>query len=276
MGRPLKEGLDYFPLDVTLDDKIELLEADYGVAGFGIYIKLLQKIYANGYFIDWQEDNIKLFAKKTNMEMELIMKIIYVCFKRNLFSKEKFDKYQILTSHGIQKRYIKILKDAKRNKTTMIEEYSLLSTNLNDDIPKYIKLNSEEIPINSELSTQSKVKESKGKKSNTVDDIDDFFESIWELYPNKKGKNSVKTTKRKELYKIGDEIKKCIDRYVSYVKTEHQNGFKELRYKDGSTFFNSGYIDYLDENFDEVEYTEKTIAEPICFYEFDDGFGEVE
>lgn len=74
-----------------------------------------------------------------------------------------------------------------------------------------------------------------------------FFESIWELYPSKKGKASISDAKKKVLYSIGfDTIKNCIDRYVK-DKEEWRP------YKDGSTFFNSGYVDYLDENYVQAE-----------------------
>ena len=43
MPRPQKEGLDYFPLDVTFfsDPKIKILKARYGVDGIAVYIYLL-------------------------------------------------------------------------------------------------------------------------------------------------------------------------------------------------------------------------------------------
>jgi len=72
-----------------------------------------------------------------------------------------------------------------------------------------------------------------------------FFEAIWERYPNKKGKGSVSDRQKEKLFQIGlAEINRCIERYV---KTK-----EEWRaWKDGSTFFNTGYVDYLDVNFQE-------------------------
>ena len=43
----MKSGIDYFPLDVTLNDKFELIEAEFGLIGFAVVIKLLQKIYGS-------------------------------------------------------------------------------------------------------------------------------------------------------------------------------------------------------------------------------------
>ena len=70
-----------------------------------------------------------------------------------------------------------------------------------------------------------------------------FFEKIWSLYPNKKGKGQISDSKKRELYEIGlDTLKTCIDRYKK-SKEDWQ------KWQHGSTFFNSGYIDYLDENY---------------------------
>jgi hypothetical protein len=56
MARPKKQGLEYFPLDVTMDDKVQLIEAKHGIIGFGILIKMYQKIYSEGYYYSWEEE----------------------------------------------------------------------------------------------------------------------------------------------------------------------------------------------------------------------------
>ena len=78
-------------------------------------------------------------------------------------------------------------------------------------------------------------------------DISTFYENIWKLYPNKRGKGGVSDTQKKKLYKIGfDQIARCIDRFKRDM--EHMGRDKDkIMY--GSTFFNSGYVDYLDENY---------------------------
>ena len=76
--------------------------------------------------------------------------------------------------------------------------------------------------------------------------IDAFFESIWQLYPIKKGKGQVSDSKRRTLYAIGyEQIEKAIDRYLQELKKDEE----WRKPQNGSTFFNSGYVDYLDENF---------------------------
>ena len=82
---------------------------------------------------------------------------------------------------------------------------------------------------------------------NNTKDIYVFFENIWNSYPVKKGKGSISDSQKKKLYKIGyQEIRRAVDRYVSEQK---ENGTDIKFYKNGSTFFNSGYVDYLDENY---------------------------
>lgn len=81
--------------------------------------------------------------------------------------------------------------------------------------------------------------------------IVDFFEKAWKLYPRKEGKGSVSKTQKKKLYDLGDEFIRCIERYVQ-KRTGEDSKYTQM----GSTFFNSGYVDYLDKN-----YNQKT--EPI-------------
>ena len=76
-------------------------------------------------------------------------------------------------------------------------------------------------------------------------DADEFFEAVWLLYPNKKGKGRISDAKKKILYLIGiEEMTRAIDRYKRGLKKETWR-----KPQDGSTFFNSGYVDYLDENY---------------------------
>lgn len=93
----------------------------------------------------------------------------------------------------------------------------------------------------------SKTEKPKPKSNDNL--YNENFEKLWKLYPNKKGKAQVSNTKKKEIYKLGDEFERCISRYKEDVEAQRKNGFKELNYKNGSTFFRSGYVDYLDENY---------------------------
>ena len=82
--------------------------------------------------------------------------------------------------------------------------------------------------------------------------INDDFETLWKLYPRKEGKGQVSPTQKEKIFKIGiEEMTRAVQRFITAKKDTEK---KFLPY--GSTFFNSGYVDYLDANFTEPEKTD--------------------
>lgn len=74
---------------------------------------------------------------------------------------------------------------------------------------------------------------------------EEFFERAWQYYPNKRGKAQVSDKSKERLMSHGwDNVKRAIDRYLEDLKKDEWR-----QAQNGSTFFNSGYIDYLDENY---------------------------
>ena len=127
MARPLKEGLDYFSLDCYMDSKIKLIQAEYGLKGFAIVVKLWQMIYReHGYYSEWNDEKALLFAYEecSDCGVKLLNEIVETCFRRDIFSEKLFRKYRILTSSGIQKRYF--LAVDRRRKNEVKEEYLLV------------------------------------------------------------------------------------------------------------------------------------------------------
>ena len=97
-----------------------------------------------------------------------------------------------------------------------------------------------------QATTESEYEDENDNENTTKKDVNTFFDSIWKLYPEKKGKASISDKTKNKLFNIGFEVlSTCIDRYKNYIKETGYN------YKNGSTFFNSGYVDYLDENYEE-------------------------
>lgn len=148
MARPQKEGLDYFPLDVDIDqdDKIALIEAQHGIEGFGVVIKLFMKIYSNGYYYAWTEKEMLLFKKRVNVDINLINEIINDCARWGLFDKNLFEQHKVLTSKGIQRRY---LKAAERRQSVQIEKEYLLLDGI--EVNDYKNLVIVDINYNSEV-----------------------------------------------------------------------------------------------------------------------------
>ena len=126
MARPPKKGLDYFPLDCHIDTKLRIVIALFGLPGFAIVLMLWQRIYGEeGYYIEWNEDYGRLFSLENNADYDIVSKVVDECLKRDIFSQEKFQKYSILTSNGIQKRYLMMTE--KRTGTSILDDYALLN-----------------------------------------------------------------------------------------------------------------------------------------------------
>lgn len=162
MARPTKQGVDYFSLDVNMDSKVRFIEVRFGLEGFAILIKLLQQIYSFGYWYPFNNDEKMLFAYDINVDINLINDIINEAITRDLFDKDLYEKYEILTSKGIQKRYQDIVK--RRKDVEVVKEYLLI----NGDFGVNANIIEVNVNINQEnayKSTQSKVKETKVKES---------------------------------------------------------------------------------------------------------------
>jgi hypothetical protein len=168
LARPIKEGLDYFPLDwdIDEDDKICLITAELGEPAFGRLIKILAKIYHDGgYYKKWDEETEMLFASRKGIPLEELRILINTALKRDFFDPGIYGKYRVLTSPGIQKRYIEIVK--KRKEIFIISELYLLGNKppINDRITL---INAPETLVNSTFSTQRKEKKSKEKNSSRI------------------------------------------------------------------------------------------------------------
>ena len=87
-----------------------------------------------------------------------------------------------------------------------------------------------------------------------------MFEELWLLYPVKKGKGQVSLSAKKRIAKVGiDEMRRAIDRY----KAELAKDADWRKPQNGSTFFNSGYVDYLDGNYEPQTTTNSNIDESM-------------
>lgn len=60
------KGIDYFPFSINFfeDNKIALLEAEFGSDGVVVILKLLSRIYRGGFYCHWEDDDCLLFARK--------------------------------------------------------------------------------------------------------------------------------------------------------------------------------------------------------------------
>lgn len=160
----MKSGIEYFPLDCQLDDKFELIEAEFGLTGFAVVVKLLQKIYAGqGYYCEWTNEVALLFGKKIGLGGNAVSEIVEASIRRGIFDRKLYEEYSILTSKGIQERYLEAV--SRRKKVEVKKEYLLLNCVQNY---KHVDISSENVYINQKnayILKQSKVEESRVKES---------------------------------------------------------------------------------------------------------------
>ena len=159
-----KSGIDYFPLDFTLNAKFELIEAEFGLTGFGVVVHLLQEIYGKaGYYIEWTEEVALLFARKVGLGGSVVSEIIEASIRRGMFDKEKYDKYHVLTSKGIQERYF----EAVSRRKTLEVDYNILLVDVAQILPN-VYISAKNVNIfskNADIERQSKVEKSRVEKS---------------------------------------------------------------------------------------------------------------
>ena len=158
MGRKFKEGLDYFELDCQLDDKIKLIQAEFGLKGFAVVVKLFQRIYGErGYYCEWNEDTILMFMSENGLGSEnksLIQGITEACIRRGLFSDKLYNEYGILTSHGIQERYVNAV--SRRESVKMEKAYLLVDVVRNNISVDRNKINVSRNEGNADRNVQSR------------------------------------------------------------------------------------------------------------------------
>lgn len=124
------------------------------------------------------------------------------------------------------------------------------------DDPKQIPNKSQPIP-NLFPTIEKEKEEEKGNNKNTMRKSDALalFERLWKLYPLKRGKGQVSESAKIRLLSIGEEeLMRCIDRYKSDLKNEAWR-----KPQNGSTFFNNGYVDYLDENYEKPKLDTRSV-----------------
>lgn len=163
----MKSGIDYFPLECRLDDKMKLIKAEFGITGRAIIVDLWCKIYAEeGYYCVWDSEVALLFSQEEGVGGKVVSEVVNSAIKRGIFDAEKYAKYGILTSRGIQKRYF----EATSRRISVEAKKEYLCFNVAEKY-KNVYILGENVCRNGEnvcRNEQSKVKESKEEYSKEV------------------------------------------------------------------------------------------------------------
>lgn len=135
MARTPTDELKYYSRDVRQQENEQYIEAVHGITGFYVLEKLRMHIYgaAGGYYCLFNKLHKHLFCKNNgNIPIETLEAILQDCFLPDveLFDLCLYEKYNILTSAGIQKRWKKVVQDAGRTNTTIKPDYCLIKQEL--------------------------------------------------------------------------------------------------------------------------------------------------
>lgn len=256
-GRQNKVGLDYFELDCHMDEKVRLVQAEYGLKGFAVFVKLLQEIYGGyGYYCEWTQDRELLFASENGLNggsQQLLGDIVEACIRRNIFSERLFKEYGILTSSGVQKQYLKAT--VKREVVELKKEYLLISVPVNR---KNVVINSISSGINDISDTGNA--QSRVEKSKVYPPISpNGFNCFWEIYPKK-----VRILKAEEAYRqvlfddssVNEEDLK--DAAANYAESVRILDTQERYILNPENFLSRGaYTDYLPGNYKKPQSSKK-------------------
>lgn len=234
MARPKAKGVEYFPLDVGFlsDLKIRKIMLSCGASSIAVLIYIFAAIYRDeGYFMNVKDDDIALIALDTNLDTDYVKNVINRACEVGLFSFRIYDNFRVLTSEGIQNRYLKITerrKSVKINADINLVNVDMMYTETRVNVAETI-VNVAETPVNVYKSTQSKVKESKvkvkeSKEKNTVIQNDVF--STW-LNTFGDISSFIKETLETLTEEYGPE------QVVEAIEITHDRGKTSIKYVEG-------------------------------------------
>lgn len=177
MARPIKDGVDYFPLDVSLDEKFQLIEAEFGLDGFAVVVKLYQRIYGgHGYYCEWNDEVALLFSRQCGLGGKAVSEIVSAAIRRGIFDAQLCRDKGILTSPGIQKRYLEAT--VRRKVVSVRDDYLLVPADILSENVVINRVNVSKNSKNARNNPQSKEEKSKGKESKSKRETRPYAEYV--------------------------------------------------------------------------------------------------
>ena len=265
-GRQNKVGLDYFELDCQMEEKVRLIQAEYGLKGFAVFVKLLQKIYGErGYYCEWTQDSELLFMSENGLDsgcLQLLREIVSACIRRNIFSERLYKEYGILTSSGVQKQYLKAT--VKREVVDLKKEYLLISVPQNRTNVVINSISSTGNSINDGINSHSRVEKSilnhcapepHDSNFDKEEQLKKDFEIIYGIYPKKKGKTVAFANYKLWVGNgkdVGGKRYKLTNRQIylavkKYIRQQEEAGQDDLQYwKNFDTLMGRQLLDYVE------------------------------
>lgn len=150
MARPPKCGLSYFPIDTGFFDDsktLEIMDA-CGAQSISVLVYLLCNIYEKeGYYIRWDNGQSLLTARNLGIKRGAVQEVVDKATQVGFFDSGIYEKFEILTSRGIQKRYYDAISNFRRKGLTVRREIALIPQ-LSEFMQAETPVNVAETPVN--------------------------------------------------------------------------------------------------------------------------------
>ena len=282
-----KEGIGYFSFDTDFfhtDKKVKLIKSEFGSKGVVILIYALCAIYSDkGYYAEWGEDDCYLWSEDLGCDCSpnLIGEVINRCVKRGIFDEDVFNAFGVLTSHGIQIRFLKAA--AKREKIKIIQEYALFSLDeLKEGMRNKVTFFSDKVDsstqkvarLGEKVASSDIKKESKESKDlicapephdpekplepepDPEEILEKNFKIIYDIYPKKVGRTvafaNYKQWVSPKGRNIGGKRYRLTNKQIylavrRYVRKQEESGQDDLQYwKNFDTLMGRQLLDYVE------------------------------
>lgn len=224
----MEDGIKTFPFPTKLDDRIKMIELEFGIKGYAVVWKLHQAIYSVGYYLKWDIDAQLLFMddyRLSEVGRNCVSEIVASCIRRGVFESSLYDKYGILTSDEIQETFLTA--KARSKKVIVNEDYALpIVYTFIENASK----NGKNVNIffkNADISKQKKGKEKKEKEIPPLPPMgeahDRAKEEFLKLYPSivPKGDDSfMDYAKLKESFARSQWLRNTYS--FNWIKTNYQ------------------------------------------------------
>jgi len=213
-----------------------------------IYLKMqLLSLKKEGrlYFTGLEDNFIEEIALEIDEESEnvsITIQYLVKCGLLETLNENEFLLNKASLSMGSETQSAERVRQFReRKKGVKVLQSNATVTKSNTEIEKEIEI---------EKYIDTKPKEIEDCSYPNKKEIENDIVEVRKLYQGTKSKATADLKIPPLLKKYSkDELIRGIERYNKYVKAERKTGFKDLKFKNEKTYWNGGYVDYLDENF---------------------------
>lgn len=177
-----------------------------------------------------------LFAKKINVDINRVNDCINIALKRGIFNQELFNKYNILTSRGIQKRFLEAAK--RRKQIEMIEGICLIDFDIDyykDLKPKIVFVSNNLINVNNNSINVCKSTQIEREREKEIEKEIESSSNEKKINVSNNGKNETQKSEiaatatndinifsyyEKNITSLTDEAKQLLKQYLDIMNKE--------------------------------------------------------